>query len=125
MKRLNLSYLQKIVAELLIKYQGKHGLSQQELADIIGIQRSHLNALINGGRTLTGYYLHFMISRGVISLTQIQEHINDEMSEREKQYWAEIEIVDNHALIAKLAKLKKVGFDIEGYIDGILSVTKK
>ena len=68
MKRLDLSRLHGRFVKLIDKYMAENDCKQQDVADLIGVQRTHFNAIINRApnRPLTGYYLLKLITMGVI-----------------------------------------------------------
>lgn len=85
MKRIDLSKYQPQVATLLREFMTEHKVRQQKLADIIGIQRSHLNAIINGGRKLSALYMMFILQSEVILKNYIE--LDPDMPEDEQAFW--------------------------------------
>jgi len=117
MKKILLIRLWDDFIYLIKKHLEYHEMTQQELADLVGMQRSHLNALLNKSehRPLTAYYLLKFIRKGIIKL----EDIMDEKAtdEREIEFWLQAKEAENLKLLGKIARLRKKGVDIEGILD--------
>lgn len=99
-------------------------MNQQELARLVGLQRSHVNALINSAsdRPLTAYYLWKFIVKGVVKVSQIQDNV--EVNGRERDFWEMASEAENIATLKKIARLRKAGFDIDKHLDFLLSGPK-
>ena len=124
MKKINISRLQDRFIQLVTAYMQEHGMTQQDLAKTVGIQRTHVNALLNSAcdRPLTAYYLWKFIMKGVVKVSDIQD--GKETDGREKDFWETASEVGNIATLKKIAKLRKAGFDIDKHLDFLLSGPK-
>ena len=56
-RKINVERLHPRFEVLARDYLDKSGRNQEDLAKLIGIQRTHLNSLLSGVRPLTAYYL--------------------------------------------------------------------
>jgi hypothetical protein len=124
MKKINISRLQDRFIQLVTAYMQEHGMTQQDLAKTVGIQRTHVNALLNSAcdRPLTAYYLWKFIMKGVVKVNDIQDGKGTDG--REKDFWEMASEVENIATLKKIAKLRKAGFDIDKHLDFLLSGPK-
>ena len=115
MRRINLSRLQKRFEYLVRSYLESNDLTQGELADTIGIQRTHLNLLLSGKRPLSAYYIFQFIRTGVFKMSEINDGKAD--TEREQKFWKTASEAENIALLAKIANLREKGIDVEALLD--------
>ena len=117
MKKIKLIRLWDKFITLALAYMSDHGITQQELADMVGMQRSHLNALLNrsDGRPFTAYYLLKFIRAGVISVAQIRD--NNEDCDREKEFWMQAKESENLKLLGKIARIRALGTDFENFLE--------
>jgi len=117
MKKIKLTRLWDVFVSLVLGYMSEHGITQQELADKVGMQRSHLNALLNKSenRPLTAYYLLKFIRSGVISVNQIRD--NKEDCDREKEFWMQAKESENLKLLGKIARIRALGTDFEKFLE--------
>jgi transcriptional regulator with XRE-family HTH domain len=118
-KKLILTRLHPRFSFLMREYIFKHGMTQQALADKVGMQRSHLNALLMGKETrpLSAYYLFKFILKGVIMVTEIYDGAPD--SDREADFWDTAKESENIALLKRIARMRKKGYDIEKILDAV------
>ena len=114
-KRILLDRLLPRFVALCKAYMENEGINQGKLAVRVGIQRSHLNAILNGGRSLSAYYLHLFVRQGIIGVKQIYDEKPE--SERESEFWETAEESENFKLLGKLARLRKIGIDIEDILN--------
>lgn len=117
MKRINLNRLHPRFTKLVKKYMQNNNLSQVELAKLVQLQRTHVNALLNGGRALTAYYLFKFIIKGVINVADIYD--NKPQSEREKGFWETATEAENIALLRRIARMRKKGINVEAILDAV------
>lgn len=111
MKRILLERLQDRFGELVESYLEEHDMTQGELAKRVSLQRTHLNALINGKRSLSAYYVLQFIRAGVFSMAEIYD-CGPETS-AEEEFWALASEAENHALLRRIAQLRKRGVDVD------------
>ena len=123
MKRLDLSRLYHKFNSLTVKYLKDHNLTQQELAKFVGLQQSQVNALLNGKRKLTGYYLLKFITKGVIKVEEIKNYETDIHPRRETGFWEIAEEAQNYELLHKITVLKKRNVDIYSIINNLYEAT--
>ncbi len=117
MKKILLLRLWNKFIIIVRKYMHDHNLTQQELADIVDMQRSHLNALLNKASTrpLSAYYLLKFIRKGIIKVHDIQDGKID--SNREADFWDQAKEVENTKLLAKIARIRKKGINVEEFLE--------
>ena len=117
MKKILLTRLWDVFISLVVKYMTNNGITQQEMADMVGMQRSHLNALLNRSekRPLTAYYLLKFIRAGVISVTEIRDNRVD--NDREKEFWSQAKEAENLKLLGKIARIRAEGVDFENFLE--------
>ena len=118
MKKIDLTRLSDKFAESVREYISEHDLTQQQVADKVGMQRSHLNALLNKSpnRPLTAYYLLKFIRVGVIKVEQIYDE--DEATDREIDFWKQArEAENNHKLSGKIERIREKGVDFEKFLE--------
>ena len=117
MKKIKLIRLWNLFITLVGKYMADNGITQQELADKVGMQRSHLNALLNKSenRPLTAYYLLKFIRAGVISVNQIKDDKAE--TDREKEFWMQAKEAENLKLLGKIARIRAEGVDFEKFLE--------
>jgi len=114
-KRILLNRLHAEFVRLIETFTVDNDITQGELAKLVGLQRSHLNALLNGGRALSAYYIHVFIRQGIISVSEIYDGNSE--SERETEFWEIARESENFKLLAKLARLRGMGIDIEEILE--------
>jgi len=117
MKKINITRLWDIFISLIKSYMSEHGMTQQDMADKVGMQRSHLNALLNksDGRPLTAYYLLKFIKEGVIKVDQIRD--GKEEKAREKEFWMQAKEAENLELLGKIARIRAEGVDFKKFLE--------
>ena len=117
MKKILFTRLWDVFISLVVKYMTNNGITQQEMADMVGMQRSHLNALLNRSekRPLTAYYLLKFIRAGVISVTEIRDNRVD--NDREKEFWSQAKEAENLKLLGKIARIRAEGVDFENFLE--------
>ena len=123
MKAINLERLQARFVDLLLKYMADNRLNQVEIANLVGIQRTHVNALLHHNRPLSGYYLLKFISKGVIQVSEIYD--GEDGNGREEDFWATASEAENHKLLSRIAKIRKKGIDIDSLLDAVDPPGKK
>jgi len=116
-RRLVLDRLQTKFASLVERYMDENGLNQGELANQIGIQRTHLNLLLSGKRQLSAYYVFNFIRCGVFKVDQLYDGKSE--TAREKDFWSTAREAENIALLSRIAKLREKGIDVNGLLDMI------
>lgn len=121
MKKINISRLQPRFSEILIRYMEDHQMNQQQLAKFVGIQRSHLNALLNGSpdRPLTAYYLWKFILKGIVKVAQIKD--DADVNGREKDFWEMASEAQNTSTIKTLTALRRLGFPVDEHLKILLA----
>ena len=121
MKRIDLTRLQPKFQKLVESYMKDKGITQTELASQLGMQRSHLNALLSRNRQaqrkLTAYYLFHFIRRGIMGVSEIYN--GDAKESREIDFWETASEAENIALLQKIARLRKKGVDVDKVLDAI------
>jgi len=117
MKKINITRLWDIFISLIKSYMSEHGMTQQDMADKVGMQRSHLNALLNksDGRPLTAYYLLKFIKEGVIKVDQIRD--GKEEKAHEKEFWMQAKEAENLELLGKIARIRAEGVDFKKFLE--------
>ena len=117
MKKINLVRLWDKFIVLVLAYMKENDLTQGQLAKIVGMQRTHINALLNRyhKRPLSGYYLLKFISKGIITVKQIYD--SEEETEREEDFWNQAKEAENYKLLAKIARIRKSGTDIDKFLE--------
>ena len=115
MRRLNLKRLQQRFSYLVRSYMQKEDANQGEIADLVGIQRTHLNLLLNGKRPLSAYYVFQFIRTGVFKMSEIYDGKAD--TDREKQFWRTASEAENISLLSRIAELRKKGIDIDSLLN--------
>jgi len=117
MKKILLTRLWTVFVQLVNKYMSDHNMTQQELADLVGMQRSHLNAMLNKApsRPLSAYYLLKFIRKGVITVAQIKDGQIE--SDREQEFWDQAKEAENLKLLSKIARIRQQGIDFEKFLE--------
>ena len=125
MKKLDLSRLHGRFVKLIEKYQTTHDVTQQDLAKMVGIQKTHFNAILRKApnRPLTGYYILRFIGAGIFSMDDIYD--GKAKSEAELEFWEMAKVAGNHALIARIVRLQKQGINVEALLDAVDPQAKK
>ena len=125
MKKINICRLQEKFAKLVNDYLADNQINQEQLAKLVGLQRSHVNALLNLSptRPLTAYYLWKFIVKGVVKVKDIKDDAN--INGREKEFWDMASEAENIATLKKIAALRRAGFDIDKHLDFLLSGPKE
>lgn len=114
MKRLDLNRLSGRFSKLVNKYMRDNDLSQTDIAKLVGMQRTHLNNLLNqsGDRPLTGYYILKFLSKGVFTVKQIYD--GKPVDQKESEFWRTAREAENMALLSFIAQIReKKGVDVE------------
>jgi plasmid maintenance system antidote protein VapI len=119
MKKIDLSRLHARFGVLLERYMAGHRLKQGQVAKCIGMQRTHLNALINAKRPLSAHHLIKFIIRGIVKVSDIKDDCH-ERPEREMEFWAVATEAENISLLKKIARLRQHGVDVERLIDSVV-----
>lgn len=117
MKKILLIRLWNIFIRLVKKYMAEHNFTQQEMADLVGMQRSHLNALLNKspGRPLSAYYLLKFIRKGVVAVHEIND--DKATAKRERDFWSQAREAENLKLLSKIARIREQGVDFEKFLE--------
>lgn len=111
-KKINLKRLADIFIRLVTEYMSRHKMDQGEMAKFVGMQRAHLNRMLNKApdRPLSAYYLFKFVRKGVIKVNQIDDRVRE--SEREQEFWDMAKEAENMALLSKIARIRKLGVDM-------------
>ena len=117
-KRIDVSRLQDRFVKLVKHYMIKHDLTQQELADRIGMERTHINALLNEKRKLSTYYIWIFIRGGVLKASDIDDGKAE--SKDEEEFWQIAKEAENTGTLSKIAQLRKQGVDVDALLDAVL-----
>lgn len=119
MKRLDLSRLNFRFTKLVRAYMQDNDMSQKDIAEVVGMQRTHLNALLNqsGERPLTGYYVLKFLSKGIFGVKQIYD--GKAKDEKEKDFWKTANEAENIGLLQRIARLREKGIDIDAILDAV------
>ena len=119
MKKLYLDRLHGRFVKLIEKYQAENDCKQQDIADLIGVQRTHFNAIIHRApnRPLTGYYLLKLITMGVFTVDEIYD--GKSKTKNEDDFWRMAKVAGNHALLHRIAQLEEKGIDVMGILDAV------
>ena len=123
MKKILVPRLQNRFLELVAEYQSKNDINQKELCKLVGIPETHLPAFKpkapkNNRRILSMNYIFKFILKGVIRMDDIYDGKAE--SEREEEARELCELCENIPFMKKVNKARKLGCDIEGYINGFL-----
>ena len=124
MKKLDLSRYHGRFVKLVKKYMKENDLNQQNVADKVLIQRSHLSAILNQApnRPLTGYYLQRFIVAGIFKVDDIYD--GKAKGHKELDFWRIARVAENHSLLVKIARLKERGIDVEAILNAVDPDTK-
>ena len=119
MKKLNLERYWDLFIKLVKDYQLERGLSQGELANFVGMRRTHLNSLLkrNPDRPLTGYYLLKFIAGGIMTVKDLKFKAE---SKREEEFHEYCKIAERQSLMRKIVTLEGKGVDVEQLLGGEL-----
>ena len=123
MRRLDLSRLQPVFSKLVYAYLQKNNYTQGELAEMVGIRRTHLNLLLSGKRPLSAYYVFQFIRTGIFKMSEIYDGGAD--NQREVEFWEMASESENVAILRRIVKLRKKGIDVEGLLDMVDPPKKK
>ncbi len=123
MKAINLERLQDRFIDLLSKYMAENDMNQVQIANLVGLQRTHVNALLHHKRPLSGYYLLKFISKGVIKVSDIYDGKAE--NGREEDFWATASEAENIKLLMRIAKIRKKGINVETLLDAVDPPNKK
>jgi hypothetical protein len=120
MKKIDLSRLHPTFRRLVLEYMRRSGLKQGQIASLVGMQRSHFNALLNGSsdRPLTAYYLLKFIRKGIVKVKDIKD--GNAKNEREVEFWESAGEAENIATLQLIAKLRKRGIDVDQLLKSAL-----
>jgi len=118
MKRLDLVRLQPKFSFLAASYLKQHRITQTELAAKIGMQRGHVNELINGKRKLSAYYLMKFIKEGIVKVAEIKDGKIE--SEREESFWNQASEAENYDTLKQIAELRKLGGNVKEIINAAI-----
>jgi len=113
MKRILIKRLQLKFRHLIEDYMETHGYSQGQVADQVGLQRTHLNALLRGNRPLSTYYLEHFLNRGIIKMAEIYDR--KPKTDAEMDFWADAEFIEKHR--KAIARARRLGIDLDSLID--------
>ena len=122
MQRMVLERLHKKFVELVKNYINQQNINQGELADEVGLQRTHLNLLLSGKRPLSGYYIFMFLKAGIFTVNDIYDGKAD--SDRERDFWKGASEITNMALLVKIAKLREQGIDVEAVLNAMFPTKK-
>jgi len=114
-KRLTLERLQDRFMGLIQRHLDENDQTQGELAEQLQMQRTHLNMLLNGTRPLSAYYVMKCIQRGVFKVADIYD--GNATTKREEEFWATASEAENHALLHRIARLRRKGIDVDSYLN--------
>ena len=117
MKRLILNRIWDRFVCLVKKYMKENDLTQKQMAELIGIQRPHLNNLLNKNpkRQLSAYYVWLFLRRRIFTVTEIYD--GQAETERESEFWETADEGSNFKILGKIARLRKKGIEIEKILD--------
>lgn len=122
MKKINLSRLQPKFAALVRRYMYDHKLTQEQLGQIVDIAQPNIAAILSDApqsRPLSAYYLLKFIRKGIVKVNEIFD--NQPQDDREVEFWSMAEETENFALLAKIARLRRQGHDIDSILDAHLN----
>ena len=117
-KRIDVSRLQGQFVKVVKQYMSKHDLTQQELADRIGMERTHINALLNGKRKLSTYYIWLFIRGGVLKASDIDD--GNPESKGEEEFWQTAKEAENTSTLRRIVQLREQGVDVDALLDAVL-----
>jgi hypothetical protein len=119
-KKKNINRLSGRFAEL-IKEHLDAGLSdtQAELAEKVGIEKTHLNNMMRGSRQLTTHNLWPFIHKRVIKVGDIYD--NKAQDDVELEFWKTASVSQDVALLNDIVKLQETGYD-SGDVRDIINV---
>jgi len=123
MKKILVPRLQNRFYELVDIYMKRNDINQKQLAEMVGIKESHLSALKpkakkKSKRILSMNYIFRFILKGVFRMEDIYDGKAE--NEREEEAWELCEMCENIPFLKKINKARKLGCDIEGYVNGFL-----
>ena len=105
-KKIILTRLQDRFIELINEHIDS-GLSesQKDLAEKVGVHKTHLNNMLKGIRTLTAYNLFPFIQKGIIKVRDIYDEAAAD--QKEKDYWDRVSNIGSYGVLTALDRLKK------------------
>ena len=117
MKRIKLTRLWTKFIFLVKEYMKVHALNQKQIAGMVGMQRSHFNALLQKSpiRPFTGYYLLKFIRKGIIKVNDIYDESVNVISIKASCDGARVE--ENFQLLEKIARIRRKGVDFEKFLE--------
>jgi hypothetical protein len=118
MKRLDLDRLQDRFIELVEGYQAQYKLNQTKIADLVGIQRSHFNAILKKQRKSSGYYIFKFLMKGIFRVDDIYNGQSD--TESEDKFWETCRLSEDTGVMSKIVELRELGVDIDKVLDRLL-----
>ena len=118
-KRIDIERLHPHFNQLVRRYMDIHDLTQQDLADRIGLERSHVNGLINDKRALTTYYVWAFLRGGVMLTSDIYD--GRAQSKVEEEFWQTAKEAENLSNLRKIGELRKRGANVGELLDNLLS----
>lgn len=117
-KKIDISRLQPKFIGLVEQYMADNDLTQEELARMVRMQRTHLNMLLNGKRKLSGYYAVKFIQRGIMSVADLYD--GNAETKKEREFWDDVSAVfQDTELLRQITRLQKKGFDVKSILRGI------
>ncbi len=117
-KRIDISRLQDQFVKLVKQYMSRNGMTQQELADKVGMERSHINALLNGKRKLSTYYAWGFIRGGILKASDLYD--GKEASKDEEDFWKTAKEAENTGTLRMIAQLREQGVDVDTLLQALL-----
>ena len=117
-KRTNMNKFLSQFKILVEAYLSRRNISSTKLADMIGIDKSHLSNLLTGKRVLSAHYLAKFIMGGIFTvddLTKGQDVIADTAGE--KRFWSMAKAFECGTTLEKIATMKSWGVDVDAKID--------
>jgi hypothetical protein len=123
MKKILTPRLQDRFAYLVRVYLEENNLGQGTLAANLGIQRTHLNMLLNSKRILSAHYLEPFLIGGMMAVKDIYDGKPE--TSREAKFWATMDVASRKALIDNIIEIESMGGDVEEITKLWLMIKKK
>ena len=118
-KRIDVERLHDKFNRLVGRYMDLHEMTQQDLADYVGLERSHINALLNNKRKLSTYYIWQFLRGGIMGVRDIYD--GQAESKAEEEFWSTAKEAENLSTLRVIGQLRKKGVDVDGVLQALLN----
>ncbi len=98
------------------QYKAVQGVSQRQLAKLVGIDQGHLSKLMNGEMRFSEHYATKFIEAGIMKVDELFKD-TDKMNDMARAVMGRLQVIEDKPLMERLGKLKGMGVDIMGLLD--------